>query len=134
MEMTNPGTSADGIHHDGPRGAQVVVGLAIMLLGVSFLFQRLDMWHIHLSGRLWPLFPLFFGIARFLDGPQQGRRGRYRRSGMWMIYVGIWGLLTEFHVWGLDYDTSWPLLIIAAGINMVWKSFECSRAGRVQSN
>ncbi|CAN5810898.1 hypothetical protein BH18ACI5_BH18ACI5_17790 [soil metagenome] len=134
MEMTNQSVSADGDYHDGPRGAQVIIGLAIMLLGVSFLFERMDMWHVHLSRHLWPLFPLFFGIARLLEGPRRTRRDRHVRSGMWMINIGIWGLMTEFHVFGLDYDTSWPLLIIAAGINMVWKSFEGSRAGRVQSN
>jgi hypothetical protein len=134
MEIMNQATSADGTSHDGSRGAQVVIGLAIMLLGVSFLFERMDMWHVHLSRHFWPLFPLFFGIARLLDGPRVTRRGRQVRGGMWMIYIGIWGLMTEFHVFGLDYDTSWPLLIIAAGINMVWKSFECSRAGSIQGN
>jgi hypothetical protein len=133
MEMTDQATSADGNHRGGPRGAQVVIGLAIMLLGVSFLFERMDMWHVHLSRHFWPLFPLFFGLARLLDGGRGTRGGRQVR-GMWMIYVGIWGLLTEFHVFGLDYDTSWPLLIIAAGINMVWRSFECSRAGRLESH
>ena len=63
-------------HHTQPRSQhtdrspQVVVGLLIMLLGFGFLFDRMDVWHVHLSAHFWPLFPLFFGIARVLDGPR----------------------------------------------------------------
>jgi len=116
------------------RGGQVFIGLAIMLLGFGFLFDRMDVWHVHLSRRFWPFFPLFFGLARLFDAPSARRRGRTVRGGMWMIYIGIWGFLTEFHVFGLDYDTSWPLLIIGAGLNLVWRSFEGPRARRIEGN
>jgi len=134
METMNQTTAADDNHHGGPRVGQVFIGLAIMLIGLSFLFERLDMWHVHLSQHFWPLFPLFFGLARLLDAPRRTRRGRPVRGGMWMIYIGIWGLVSEFHVLGLDYENSWPILIIAAGINMVWRSFECTRVSRVQGS
>ena len=116
------------------RSPQVVVGLLIMLLGFGFLFDRMDVWHVHLSTHFWPLFPLFFGVARMLDGPRVARRGRPVRNGVWLICIGIWGLISEFQVFGLDYDTSWPLLIVAAGLNMVWRSLERPPANRIEQH
>jgi hypothetical protein len=43
---------------------------------------------------------------------------------MWMLLLGSWGLVNEFHVYGLHYQNSWPLLIVLAGLNMVWRSVE----------
>lgn len=119
---------------DWSRGGQVFIGLAIMVLGLGFLLDRLELWHLRLSPRLWPLLPLAFGLARLLAGPGVTKRGRTIRSGVWLSGVGLWGLVSEFHVFGLDYDTSWPLLIVAAGLNMVWRSFEEPRARRIQES
>jgi hypothetical protein len=30
-------------------------------------------------------------------------------------------------VLGLDYNTSWPLLIVGAGIGIIWRAFEDPR-------
>ncbi len=131
--MNDTPTPEPGSQH-ATSGAQVLIGLAIMLLGLGFLFDRLDLWHIDLSRHFWPFFPLLFGVARLFDAPRTRRRGRTVRGGFWMIYIGIWGFLTEFHVFGLDYDTSWPLLIIGAGLNMVWRSFEGPGVRRIEGN
>ena len=131
-ESNSPGAESNS--PDATRGAQVFIGLAIILLGLGFLFERMDLWHVHLSRHFWPFFPLFFGLARLFDAPRTRRRGRTVRGGMWMIYIGIWGFLTEFHVFGLDYDTSWPLLVIGAGLNMVWRSFQGPGVRRIEGN
>jgi hypothetical protein len=111
-----------------PRFGQVLVGLALMLVGLGFLMHRLDVWHVHLSARFWPLILLVIGAAKFLDGPVENRDGRSRRGGMWLIYIGVWGLISEFELFGLSYDTSWPLLVIALGLNIVWRAVEETRA------
>lgn len=128
-DISNPPSS-----READRRAQVVIGLLIMLLGFGFLFERMDMWHVHLSVHFWPLFPLFFGVARVLEGPRVTRRGRTVRSGIWMICIGVWGLISEFKIFGLDYGTSWPLLLVAAGLNMVWRSFERPPVSRIEEN
>ena len=57
-------------------------------------------------------------------------RVRSRRSGVWLIMVGFWGLISEFHLFGFTFATSWPLLVIGAGVLIVWRSLENGRAGR----
>ena len=125
-------TVPDSFHR--PRGGQVLLGLALMVLGLGFLLHRLDLWHIHLSTRYWPFILLFIGVARLLDGPFRTRRGRTLRGGVWMINIGLWGLISEFQLFGLNYGTSWPLLIVAVGLNIVWRSLEEPRSRNIQEN
>ena len=117
-----------------PHGGQVLLGLALMVLGLGFLLHRLDLWHIHVSGQYWPFILLFIGAVRLVFGPLRTRRGRSRRGGVLMINIGLWGLISEFELFGLDYGTSWPLLIVAVGLNMVWRALEEPRPQKIQEN
>lgn len=40
-------------------------------------------------------------------------------GGLWLLGVGCWMLVSQLHVFGLDYHTSWPLLIILSGTIML---------------
>jgi len=114
--------------NDEPQGAhkgRVVAGLIIIAAGVAMLVDRIGISGIHLSGRYWPLLLMVFGFVRLIDPltrPDGRRRSRW--TGVWFIYLGVWGLVSEFHVLGLDYNTSWPLLIVGAGIGMIWRALE----------
>jgi len=115
-------------NNDEPQGAhrgRVLAGLLIIAAGVMLLADRIGISGIHLSGRYWPLLLMAFGVVRLFD-PAAGRRGgrRSRWTGAWFVYLGLWGFVNEFHVLGLDYGTSWPLLIVGAGIGMIWRAFE----------
>ena len=36
--------------------------------------------------------------------------------------VGGWAWASENHLFGLEFGTSWPLLIILAGVLVVWQA------------
>lgn len=97
-------------------------GLALILVGAAFLVDRLRV--VDIDRHYWPFIPLFIGIVRLVAGSPSGQVARSRRPGAWLAFIGLWGLVTEFHVLGLSYDTSWPLLIIGLGLMVVWRSFE----------
>ena len=115
METATPGPPANH--------GQIMWGVLIATVGVLLLIERLDLAQIHLTSRIWPIFPLGLGLLRLIDPPCSGG-SRSRRSGMWLLFIGCWGLLNEFHLYGLDYQNSWPLVVIFAGLNMVWRSAE----------
>ncbi len=122
--------------HRGPNRGRVLVGLILVVAGLALLSDRMGITGIHLSGRYWPTFLIAFGVARILSPAvhRDGRR-RSRWSGIWFVYLGLWFFVNEFHAFGLDYGTSWPLLIVGVGIGMIWRAIEhpgrrgCERIG-----
>ncbi len=107
-----------------PNGGRMAAGLIVVFVGLAMLADRNGFAHVHLSSRYWPLILILLGGARLSEPPR--RNGR--RSGAWLLGVGVWGLLSEFHLLGFTYATSWPLLIIGAGLGIAWHAF--SRAER----
>jgi hypothetical protein len=101
-----------------------VGGIAVILVGLSMLAEQAGFHGLDLPGRYWPLILIAIGVVRLADGAGSEGRRRSGRLGAWLVFVGMWGLLNEFHAFGFDYGTSWPLLIIGAGVGMVWRTIE----------
>jgi hypothetical protein len=114
------------------NSGRVFIGFVIILIGLAMLGEQTGLYGLNLSGHYWPLILVVLGGMKVLDPGQSGGRQRSRRGGLWLIYVGCWGLVNEFHLFGFDYGTSWPLLIIGAGIGIVWRAFDNPDGGRDQ--
>lgn len=100
------------------------IGAALIFVGLLFFADQVSWWDFRISGHFWPFILLILGAARLVaPGYKHGCR-RSRRFGVWLVSIGVWGVMSEFELFGFDYSTSWPLLIVAAGLNMVWRSFE----------
>lgn len=100
----------------------LLFGLALILIGIAFLLDRFGV--LDVSPRYWPFILVFLGLVRLVFPRRSRRAGRSRRPGVLLIALGSWGLASEFHVLGLTYETSWPLLIVIWGLMLVWKFFE----------
>jgi hypothetical protein len=103
---------------DGP----FLVGVVLIVIGAATLVERLQI--VDLDSRHWPFVLLAIGVVRLLDPPRSGQVPRSLRPGMWLILIGSWGLVSELGLFGLGYRTSWPLLVVFAGLMVVWRSFE----------
>jgi len=111
-----------------PQTGRVFVGLFVIGIGVMLLLDRLGHYDFHLSARLWPFVLILLGAARLADGAWDRTRGWI--TALWLIYVGGWGVLNEWHVFGFDYDTSWPLLVVGVGLLIVARSLDGPRVRR----
>lgn len=101
-------------------------GIVLILVGLVLMMDRLD-WPVGLllSARYWPFILIALGILRLMDPPvARGTGHRSRRPGAWLIFIGCWGLVNEFRVFGLGYATSWPILVVGAGLSVVWRALE----------
>jgi len=108
----------------------VLFGIVLILLGVAVLADQADWVHWTAWLNFWPFIVFAFGLARLIaPGSHQGHR-RPRWSATWLLAIGIWGAVSEYRLFGLNFATSWPLLVVAAGLNMVFKSFDSSCAPR----
>ena len=103
---------------------KLAMGLFLIALGFTFLFERLYFWNSHELFRLWPLWLIGFGVIRVA----YPREGRSRIAGFWPILIGSMFLMDT-----LDYmaiGDSWPLFIVGAGILMMLRA---TGVGRCES-
>ncbi len=110
-----------------PNSGAILVGLMLTFIGLALLADRTGFSAIHLTGKLWPFVMIAFGVSRLLAPPvlRDGKRPS-RWAGIWFVYLGLWFFVNEFRVFGLWYNTSWPLLIVGTGIGMIWRAIEGS--------
>jgi hypothetical protein len=106
------------------NNGRIVAGLAVILAGLAMLSDRMGFRDLHLSGRYWPLILVALGVLRLSDRTRPDGSRRSARSGVWLLFVGAWGLVSEFGLFEFDFGNSWPLLIIGAGALIVWHAFE----------
>lgn len=112
---------------DQPRVSQarVVFGLVVMLVGTLLLLDRLDWWGVRLNLPFWPWLLIVLGVVRLSDRSTDARGcTRGRRSAVWLLFMGAWGLLNEYRLFGLHYGHSWPILLIGVGALIVWRSMD----------
>lgn len=104
------------------HGGKLVAGVILIALGVFFLLFNLGMVEMDLPWEWWPLILVAIGAGRLVTADNHDER----RSGLWMILIGVWLLINFQHLFGLSWHNSWPLLIIAAGGMIVWQAMDRS--------
>lgn len=117
---------------DQASRGRILLGMAIVLIGVAMLVERNDAWGIHIHAGWWPFLLIFLGLVKMASPGERGGRPRSRRGGFWLLAVGVWGWISEAGIFGLDYATSWPLLIVALGITIVWRSMDAPSGRQIQ--
>jgi len=117
------------------RPASIVAGAILLALGVTMLIDQTHMVPLGVGRIVAPLVLIALGTlivaerAAFVAGRANGkpRRCSDPSSGIWLIGIGIWMLVSQTHLFGLSYATSWPLFIILSGIIMVVGALTASR-------
>jgi hypothetical protein len=105
--------------------ARVVFGLVVMLVGALLLLDQFDWWGVRWDVPLWPWILIALGLAKLSHRSSDASgRSRAGRSGAWLLFIGAWGLLNEYRLFGIHYGHSWPILVIGAGAMVVWRAVE----------
>jgi hypothetical protein len=102
---------------DRKQRSQAMTGILMITVGLIFLAERLDLAAGLDMSRLWPLFPIVFGIGRVITADDEDRRRHGRFSGLWFVFVGAVFLLHNYGV--MPIAQSWPLFIVAGGVSIL---------------
>ena len=119
----------------GLRPGAIVGGAFLLVLGGTMFLERSGLADISVGRIIGPACLIIIGTMSLLENsgwlsaqqqPQADGtvRPRVRKpgaltGGFWLIGVGCWMLVSQMNLFGLNYGTSWPLLVILSGIIML---------------
>ncbi|MHB0972320.1 MAG: LiaI-LiaF-like domain-containing protein [Thermoanaerobaculia bacterium] len=112
----------DDRNEQGWMTGRIIAGIILIAVGIAFTLDSLDMLEIDGVWRFWPLILVAIGLGKLMTPPVPGKP----REGYWMLFIGLWLLAAELHIFGLSYHNSWPILIIGVGISMLLRP-RCER-------
>lgn len=107
--------------------SQVILGLLVVGLGVLFLLDNLDILDFDHAIGFWPLVFIVGGcVALFGHGP---RSGNY--VGAVLIGLGVLMILGRMGFLYVSWNTVWPLVMIALGGLVLYRSLGAGRVAPV---
>ena len=101
-----------------PFSANVLIGSFLVLAGAALLLENFGAIDIGPVWRFWPLILIGLGIARMSEAASRRDQG----MGLWLLLLGLWFAVSILHVGGLTFTDTWPVLFIALGVSLLWKS------------
>jgi predicted membrane protein len=98
--------------------AQVVIGVFVIAVGLLFLFDNLGWVDLDFRLHVWPTALMFFGVLKLV----QTRTRSGKIVGGALVAIGGLVLLKETGLIDISWRALWPLLLIAVGVAVVFKS------------
>lgn len=92
----------------------MVWGVFLILLGTAFLLDRIGTLELPHIGHLWPVVFFVIGTGQIVE--------RRFGSSVFMFALGLWFFACNENWMGLDYGNSWPLMMVAIGLSIVFKA------------
>ena len=97
---------------------QVVLGLIIIIIGVLFTLDNLDIIYAHDYFRYWPALLIIYGVSKMIQ--PRGRSGRF--MGLILTFIGAALLIDRLDFFYFRLWDFWPLIIVIIGLSMIWRT------------
>ena len=91
----------------------IVWGSFLIALGGVLLLERFGQLHVP-AGSLWPMILFAVGVAELVEM-------RFAAAAFFMLLALVF-LSCTLGLFGMTYERSWPLLMVAAGVGMVLRA------------
>lgn len=95
------------------------MGIMLVTIGFFFLLDRMDYINARDYFKYWPALIAFSGVICVV----RAERMSEVLDGFFQIGLGAWLYAVTQHMYGLTLANSWPVIVIAAGLNMVFRYF-----------
>ena len=121
--MTFPADAS--VSHPRPRlTAQVVFGFLIIVLGVLFTLDNLDLIDARDYIRYWPAGLVAVGLVKLR---QAARTGQGWFGGVAFTVIGLWMLIARIVYFTINVSDLLPMILVGLGGFMVWRGFGGAR-------
>lgn len=98
----------------------ILPGLILVCIGTVILLDHMGFIPADRLWRLWPVILIFAGAMKFF-------RECNRSIGAVMMVIGVLFLGSNFGIIRLNWHDLWPLILIGAGVALIWSRFEIAR-------
>jgi len=103
--------------------SQVVMGMLVIVVGLLFLLDNLDILDLHDAVAFWPLVFIFAGVAKLLDTSTPSGY----LIGLAGIGIGTVMILNRLGIIYFTWRMAWPLFLIGAGGVLVYRAMNGKR-------
>jgi hypothetical protein len=103
----------------------IILGLAIVALGVGLLLDNMGLFRIGDLWRYWPVILIAFGLSKAMESPAIGSK----LFGGFLVLIGCGFLADSFHIIHFGFELIWPVTIIYFGAMMLWRALNPGGGG-----
>jgi predicted membrane protein len=104
-----------------------IPGAILIVLGTVFLLDHLNVINAEVIWKYWPLLLIALGIAKAVN---EGKRV----GGILLALLGVFFMLEHLGYRLFTWNNFWPVLIIAAGVAMIWGRFDVRYPKNIEGN
>src|SRR3954470_10189547 len=104
--------------------SQLVVGVLVIAIGTLFLLDNLGIVDLRRALAFWPLALIVLGVVKLFDTSSPNGY----LFGVVLVALGLTMIANRLGFFYLVWDTTWPLLLIAAGALVVFRAMTARRA------
>lgn len=101
----------------------LVLGVLVILVGLIFLMDNLEMVDAREYLRYWPVLLIVFGLVKLFQPAGSHGRG----WGLVLTLVGLFLLLRKLDLIWLTFGDLWPLILVFVGGSIIWGSIMRTR-------
>jgi predicted membrane protein len=113
--------------------SHVIFGLVLVLVGVAFTLDKLDIVEARRILAYWPVGLIAIGLAKL---SQAGRAHGGAFGGVLFVVAGSWLLLDNLHLIDVNLLGFWPILLVIGGAVLLWQGLHPprERSGRADAS
>ncbi len=101
-------------------GPQFVLGILVIIIGVLFTLDNLDLIEARDLFRYWPALLIMYGVAKIV----QCEHTPGRAWGVMVLFIGVLFMLEKLYILDFRVWDLWPIFLILLGVSMMWRSLD----------
>ena len=117
-------------HHSRHKGGHWGTGLILIGIGSVFLLERLGYIESVTLRQYWPGIIGLVGVGQLFAA----RNAAQAVKGAFLVFLACWLYVSIQRLWGLSFQNSWPMVLIAVGLTHIVSGLSAKSEKRMEES